>query len=102
VLDFIRHWFSAGNYVTQREVLSFVAESFGKTVTHGWLSSFFDRWSDHIIRTVVSPQEQLILQIPRFFLEDYIRLIQTYVPTELIFNLDETELCDWEERHPNR
>jgi hypothetical protein len=34
-------------------------------------------------------------------MDDYIRLIQTYVPfvpTELIFNLDETGLSDWEER----
>jgi hypothetical protein len=41
------------------------------------------------------------LQIPRSFLDDYIRLIQTYVPlvpTELIFNPDETGLSDWEER----
>jgi hypothetical protein len=101
VLDFIRHGFSAGNYVAQREVLSFIAESFGKTVTHGWLSSFLDCWSDHITRTVVSPQEQLRLQIPHSFLDDYIRLIQIYVllvPTKLIFNLDETGLPDWEER----
>jgi hypothetical protein len=101
VLNFIRHGFSAGNYVTQREVLSFVAESFGKIVTHDWLSSFLDRWSDQFTQTVVSPQEQLRLQIPRSFLYDYIRLIQTYVPlvlTELIFNLDETGLSDWEER----
>jgi hypothetical protein len=80
VLDFFRHWFSAGNYLTQREVLSFVAESFGKTVTHSWLSSFLDRRSDHITQTVVSPQEQLRLQISRSFLDDYICLIQTYVP----------------------
>jgi hypothetical protein len=97
VLIFIHSGFSAGNSVTQREVLSFVVESFGKTVTHGWLSSFLDRWSDHITRTVVSPQEQLRLQIQRSFLDDYIRLIQTYVtlvPTELIFNLDETGLSN--------
>jgi hypothetical protein len=101
VLDFTRHEVSEGNYMTQREVLSFVAESFGKTVTHGWLSSFLGPWSDHITQTVVLPQEQLRLQIPRSFLDDYIRIIQTYiplVPTELIFNLDETGLSDWEER----
>jgi hypothetical protein len=83
--------------VTKREVLSFLAESFGKTVTHGWLASFLDRWSDHITRTVISLQEQLRLQIPRSFLDDYIPLIQPYVPlvpTELIFHLDEIGLSD--------
>jgi hypothetical protein len=105
VLDFIRYGFSAGNYVAQRDILSFVAESFGKTVTHSWLSSFFDSWLDHITRTVVSPQEQLRSQILRSFLDDYIRLIQIYVPlvpTELIFNLDETGLSDWDERKSKR
>jgi hypothetical protein len=105
VLDFIGHGFSAGSYVTQREVLSFLAENFGKTVTHGWLSSYLDPWSDYITRTVVSPQEQLRLQIPPSFLDDCIRLIQTYVPLvpiELIFNLDETGLSHWEERKSKR
>jgi hypothetical protein len=46
------------------------------------------------------PQEQLRLGIPREYLNDYISLIKKYVPlvpAELIFNLDETGLSDWEE-----
>jgi hypothetical protein len=101
VLEFIQNGFTSGNYVTQREILNLVEERFQKTVTSGWLASFLDRWQDHIIRTVVKPQEQLRLQIPREYLNDYISLIKTYtplVPAELIFNLDETGLSDWEER----
>jgi hypothetical protein len=47
------------------------------------------------------PQEQLRLRIPRDYLNDYISLIKEYVPlvpAELIFDLHETGLSDWEER----
>jgi hypothetical protein len=47
------------------------------------------------------PQEQLRPRIPREYLNDYISLIKEdvpLVPVELIFNLDETGLFDWEER----
>jgi hypothetical protein len=46
-------------------------------------------------------QEQLRLWISREYLSGYISLIKEYVPlvpAELIFNLDETGLSDWEER----
>jgi hypothetical protein len=52
-----------------------------------------------IIRTTVVPQEQLRLRIPPEYLNEYISLIKEYVslvPAELIFNLDETGLSDWE------
>jgi hypothetical protein len=50
---------------------------------------------------IVVSQEQLRLGIPRECLNDYISLIKEYVPlvpAEVIFNLDETGLSDWEER----
>jgi hypothetical protein len=46
------------------------------------------------------PQEQLRLRIPREYLNDYISLIKEYVPlvlVELIFNLHETRLFNWDE-----
>lgn len=101
ILQFIEQGFSSGQYVTQRELLSFVENNFRKTLTYGWLASFLERWADHIARVVVSPQEQLRLQVPRQFLDQYIAMIKAYVPlvpAELIFNLDETGLSDWEER----
>jgi hypothetical protein len=87
--------------VTQREILSFVEEHFQKTVTYGWLESFLERWEGIVIRMTVVPQEQLSLRIPREYVNDYISLIKEYVPivpAELIFNLDETGLSDWEQR----
>jgi hypothetical protein len=67
----------------------------------GWLASFLERREGILIRTTIVLQEQLRLRIPREYLKDYISLIKEYVPlvpVELIFNLDETGLFDWEER----
>jgi hypothetical protein len=101
VLQFVQDGFTLGKYVTQRGILRFVEEHFQKTVTHGWLASLLEQWEGIVIRTTVVPQEQLRLRIPREYLNDYISLIKEYVPlvpAELIVNLDETDLSDWEER----
>jgi hypothetical protein len=50
---------------------------------------------------IIHPQEHLRFQVPRCSLDSYIQLIKNYVPkilAELIFNIDETGLSDWEER----
>jgi hypothetical protein len=79
--------------VAQIEILSFVEEHFQKTIAYGWFASFLGRWEGIIIRTTVVPEEQLRLQIPCEYLNDYISFVKEYVPlvpAELIFNLDET------------
>jgi hypothetical protein len=83
------------------EVLSFASANLGKTVAYSCGTFFLDRWLNKSTRAVVSPKGQLRLQNPPGFLDDYIAIIQAYIPlipTELIFNLDEIGLSDWEER----
>jgi hypothetical protein len=102
VLQFVQYGFTSREYVTQREILSFVEEHFRKTVTYGWLASFLERWEGIVIRTTVVAQEQLRLRIPREYLNDHISLIKEYVPlvpAELICSLDETGLADWEKQN---
>jgi hypothetical protein len=53
------------------------------------------------MKSTVHPQEDPRLQIPRTWLERYLALITKIVPlasSELIFNMDETGLSNWEER----
>jgi hypothetical protein len=92
-----------GNYVTQRQVLRFVETEFHKVMTYGWLDGFLKRHARDVRRVVVEPQELPRRQIPRVYLERYLDLIKIWVPlvpAELIFNMDETGLSDWEERKP--
>lgn len=96
---------SRGNFVTQRMVLRFVEENFGKSLTYGWIEGFLSRRTSQIEKMTIAPQELTRMQIPRSYLDRYIALIKTYVPlvpAELIFNMDETGLSDWEERRPKR
>jgi hypothetical protein len=93
----------AGIYVIQRKVLNFVEVEFQKTLIHGRLECFLKRHSGEIRKAVLAPEELPRLQIPGYCMDQCIPLIKAWaplVPAELIFNLDETGLSDWEERKP--
>jgi hypothetical protein len=82
-----------------------VERRFSKILTYGWLRTFLDQHTSHVTRTIVHPQEQVRLQVPRCWLDSYIQLIKNYVPkipAGLIFNIDESGLSDWEERKEKR
>jgi hypothetical protein len=59
---------------------------------------------DRLFRpSVVRPQENLTLEVPRENLDRYIKLIHKYVPlvpTELLFNIHESGFSDCEECKP--
>jgi hypothetical protein len=99
----IRNGCNTGNFVPQKELFNSVENMFGKALTYGWLNSFLSRHSQEVKRAIVSPQELPRLQTPRCYLQGYIDLLRVgvpLVPSELTFNLDETDLSDWEERKP--
>jgi hypothetical protein len=53
------------------------------------------------MQQILSTQEQPQFQVPSAYSDEYLAVIQTFVqlvPVELIYNLDETGLRDWEER----
>jgi hypothetical protein len=101
IFALIETGYHSGNFVTQRDVLNFSEESFAKCLIYGWMNSFLSRHASRICRTIISPQEQTRLEIPRDFLDRYLALIKEWVPlvpAELIFNIDECGFSDWEER----
>jgi hypothetical protein len=101
VVALIESGYADGNFTSNRDVLNFVESEFGKCLTHRWLHYFLERNASRVCRSVVSPQEQTRLQVPRLFLEQYIKIIKEWiplVPAELIFNIDECGFSDWEER----
>jgi hypothetical protein len=67
------------------------------------MASFLKSHECLICQSVVFPQENLRLEVLDEHLDWYIKLIQEYialVPTELLFNMDESVFSDWEERKP--
>jgi hypothetical protein len=60
-----------------------------------------DRHADEVSGVTVAPQEQLRLEVPRCCLDEYITLLKKIipiVPSELVFNFDETGPSDWEDQ----
>jgi hypothetical protein len=55
------------------------------------------RHADIVCSKTLAPQENPRLQVPKQFLDDYVKLIKEYVPlvpTELILNIDECNFND--------
>jgi hypothetical protein len=100
---FIGNGHRTRNYVTQRVVLSLIETIFQKCLGYQWMASFLKKHVNLICRSVVRPQENVRLEVPHEYLDQYIRLIKEYVPlvpTGLLFNIDENGFSDWEERKP--
>jgi hypothetical protein len=101
IVRFIRKRFGSQNYATQRNMLNYVEERFNKTLTYGWMKRFLDRQKSEVSGVTVAPQEKVRLEVPGCYLEEYLTLIKkvvSIVPTESVFNMDETGLSEWENR----
>jgi hypothetical protein len=89
-------WTNIKNYC--REVCKF-------QVSRGWVDSFISRHADELTEKTSSPQEETRLQVPRVVLEETIWTIHETIlgrPSELVFNLDEIGIFDWEDRRPKK
>jgi hypothetical protein len=67
------------------------------------MASFLKKHANLICQSVGRPQENVRLEVPHGYLDQYIRLIQEYVslvPRELLVNIDESDFSDWEARKP--
>ena len=90
-------------FMTIPEIIKYVEEAFKLTITRGWVNSFVFRYKDDLKKSVITAQDQLRLQVPRVYLEEYLDLIEVIIeatPAELVYNIDETGLSDWEEKKP--
>ena len=93
---------STQDFMTMCQIIKYAEDSFRISLTYGWLNSFIFRHKDDLKKAVISPQENLRLQVPRRFLTEFLDLVDHIIqitPAELVYNIDETGLSDWEERH---
>jgi hypothetical protein len=103
VVAFIENRHRTRNYVPQRNVLSFIETNFQKCLSYQWIASFLKKDANLTCRSAVCPQENVRPEVPHEYVDQYIRLIKEYillVPTELLFNIDESGFSDWEECKP--
>jgi hypothetical protein len=97
IVAFVKSGHSSRNYVSHRDVLRFLETNYQKCLTYQWMDLFLKAHGDLVCRGVVCPQENVRLQVPREYFERDIRLIKEcppLVPTELLFNIDESGFGD--------
>jgi hypothetical protein len=87
--------------VTSRDMREHVMTQYSLSVTRGWVNSFMSRHMDELCNIKNVPQRGKRLEDPRCFLDETVPCITQFVhglPTELVFNLDEVGISDWEDR----
>jgi hypothetical protein len=87
--------------VTRGEITDYCTFQFKIKYTRGLVNSFVLPHSDEVIETTSGAQEGQRLQVPGVFLEKIIHHLHEYVQgcvAELVFNLDEVGISDWEDR----
>ena len=94
---------STMDFMTIPQMINFIEEKFHKCITRGWVNTFLNRHRDALIKTEIFPQEELRMKVPRIYLTQFMDLVEKIipnVPADLIYNIDETGLSDWENRKP--
>jgi hypothetical protein len=91
--------------VTRGEIMDYYAPQFKIKSTRGWVNSFVLTHWDEVIQTKRGAQEGHRWQVPRALLERIIQDLHEYLQgsvAELVFNLDEVGIADWEDRKTNK
>jgi hypothetical protein len=87
--------------VNRTEVLHDCRETLSAAVTEGWVDSFLIRHHTELFETTRRPQENPRLEIPRSCLDTMGECLRQPVQdccADLVFNLDEVGISEWEDR----
>jgi hypothetical protein len=91
--------------VTRSDIKNYCHEVCRLEVSRGWVDSFILRHSEEFTEKKSSPQEEPPLQVPQIFLEEPIGSMHQTLqgcPVDLVFNLEEVGISDWEDRKPKK
>jgi hypothetical protein len=101
ILDWIQQKAEQKTRVMRGEIMNYCTSQFKIKSTRGLVNSSVLRHSDDVIQTQSRPEEERRSQILRAFLERIIQDLHNYIQgcvAELVFNLDEVGILDWEDR----
>jgi hypothetical protein len=91
---------AANNVAVHRtELLHKCNERFGKSITRGWVGSFLTRHAEQLFETKTVLQENPRPEVPRVFLQAGLNGFRNHIHqacAELVFNLDEIKISEWE------
>jgi hypothetical protein len=101
IVNWIGKHYDKSHPVTRTEIRHYCIAKCEIPATRGWVDSFLLRHQNELIETKSLPQEEPRLQIPRAFLDQTVQAMDEAVrdrPADLVFNLDEVGISDWEDR----
>ena len=87
--------------VNRTKVLHYCRETLRAAVTEGWVDSFLIHHTTQLFETTSLPQENSRREIPRSFLDMMVEYLRQHVQdccADLVFNLDEVEISEREDR----
>jgi hypothetical protein len=87
--------------VTRTELRHYCEAKYAQFVSKGWVDSFILRHAADLTERKSTPQEEARLEVPHVFLEETIRCLRDRaqgMKAELVFNLDEVGISEWEDR----
>jgi hypothetical protein len=91
--------------VNRTELLHECNERFGKRITKGWVDSLLTRHAEQLFETKSIPQENPRFEVPRVFLQVGLDGFRDHVHqacAQLVFNLDEIGISEWEDHCTRR
>jgi hypothetical protein len=86
--------------VNRMEVLHYCRETLGAVLTKGWVDFFLISHQTEFFETTSRPQENPRFEIPRSLLDAMLECLRQQVQdrcAELVFNLDEVGISEWED-----
>jgi hypothetical protein len=101
LVDWIKGKAENQKAVTRTELLHHCMEMNMVPVSRGWVDSFLSRHSQELFEAKSCPQENPRLEVPQAFLDTAIECLKEHVQgacAELVFNLDEVGISEWEDR----
>jgi hypothetical protein len=87
--------------VTARDIRAHIGSHYNIPVSRGRVNAFVGRHLVRLCKAKSIPQEVQRLDIPHYFLDETIQCIAQFMqgrPAELVFNLDEVGISEWEDR----
>jgi hypothetical protein len=101
ILTWIEAEAEKSRLMTRPELRHYCEAKYSRSVIKGWVYSFIIRHGACLTEKKSKPQEEARLEVARVFLDETIRCLREYVQgmkAELMFNLDEVGLSEWEDR----
>jgi hypothetical protein len=87
--------------VTRIYLRHYCQTKYSRPVPRGWVDSFILRQENGVIETKTAVEADMRLKVPRAFLGETICCLREHLrrtKAELVFNLDEVGMSEWEDR----